>query len=109
VGFFVAGFALLLLALWVSARAAITICVLDVRRGVTRLVRGDLSPGVLADLQDVLANPPVERARLRIVRDAGTAQVHLRGAVPEPQRQRLRNVVGTVPLAKLARGRRRPR
>ncbi|MBV9945777.1 MAG: DUF3634 family protein [Myxococcales bacterium] len=90
-----------------SARAAITICVLDVRRGVTRRVRGDLSPAVLADVRDVLANPPVERARLRLVLHAGTVQLELRGEVPEVQRQRLRNVIGTVPLAKLARGRAR--
>lgn len=106
-GFFVAGCAVLLLALWMSARAALTICVLDVRKGVTRRVRGRLSPGVLADLQDVLAKPPVERARLRIVRQAGAARLELRGDVPEGQRQRLRNVIGIVPLAKLARGRAR--
>ncbi len=105
--FFIAGCVVLLTALWVSARAAITICVLDVREGVTRRVRGDISPAVLADLRDVLANPPVERARLRIVRDAGTAQLQLHGHVPDAQRQRLLNVIGTVPVAKLARGRAR--
>jgi hypothetical protein len=60
--------AVALAALWWNARAAITIAVLDVENGAIRRVRGGLSPGVLANVADVLANPPVSRGRVRVVR-----------------------------------------
>jgi hypothetical protein len=94
-----------LVALWWSARAALTIAVLDVENGAIRRVRGGISPGVLADLADVLARPPVARGRVRVVRDAGAARVEIRGQVTPEQAQRIRNVIGNVPLVRLARGR----
>jgi len=92
-----------LAALWWSASAAFTIAVLSVENGVIRRVHGGLTPGVLADLADVLAKPPVSRGRVRIVRDAGAARVEVRGAITPEQVQRLRNVIGNVPLVRLAR------
>jgi len=102
---FVACTALALVALWHSARAALTIAVLDVENGVIRRIRGGLAPGVLADLEDVLAKPPVSRGRVRIVRDAGTARVEIHGAITPDQAQRIRNVIGNVPLVRLSRRR----
>jgi hypothetical protein len=94
-----------LTALWWSARAAITIAVLDVENGAIRRIRGGLSPGVLADLEEVVAKPPISRGRVRIVRDAGTARVEIGGEITPDQAQRLRNVIGNVPLVRLARER----
>jgi hypothetical protein len=96
-----------LAALWVSARAAVTVCLLEITAGKVRVVRGGLAPGVLSDIADVVARPTVERATLRIERDRGHARLDLRGSVPSDQQQRLRNVIGSVPLAALARTRRR--
>jgi hypothetical protein len=104
---FIACAVVALMALWWSARAAITIAVLDVEDGAIRRIRGGLSAGVLGDLEDVLAKPPVSRGRVRIVRDAGAARVEIGGEIAPDQAQRLRNVIGNVPLARLARERRR--
>jgi hypothetical protein len=105
----VIGLALLmgLLALGVAARGAITVCVLDVTKGRVSVRRGAISPRALSDIRDVTSKPAVERATLRIVRSAGRAELEIRGLVDADQRQRLRNVVGSTPLAKLANGPRR--
>jgi Protein of unknown function (DUF3634) len=96
-----------LVALYASARAAITVCVLEVVAGQVFVRRGGLASGIRADIEDVVARPKIERATLRIVRDGGSAVLEVKGAVSATQRQQLRNVVGSVPLAKLvnARGR----
>jgi hypothetical protein len=97
-----------LVALYGAARAAITVCVLDVVAGQVFVRRGGLAPRIRAEIEDVVARPKIERATLRIVRDRGSAVLEVKGTVSAAQRQQLRNVVGSVPLAKLAnaRGRR---
>jgi hypothetical protein len=99
--------ALALAALWVSARSAITVCVLEITAGEVIVRTGGLAPRVLADLGDVAARPRIARATLRIVRERGRASLELKGDVPPAQLQQLRNVVGSVPLAALANARRR--
>jgi hypothetical protein len=95
-----------LVALYVSARAAITICVLEIVAGQVFVRRGGLASRIQADIEDVVARPKIERATLRISRDRGAAVLEVKGAVSEAQRQQLRNVVGSVPLAKLVNARR---
>jgi hypothetical protein len=95
------------LALWASARAAVTVCLLEVTGGKVDVRRGSIAPRVLADIEDVVARPAVASATLRVVRNAGRARLEIKGNVSENQKQRLRNVVGALPLAKLANGRRR--
>jgi hypothetical protein len=97
------GFALV----WASARAAITIAVLEIDGGKIRVTRGGLAPRVLQDLRDVVSRPRIESATLRVVRAKDHARVELRGRVGEQQMQRIRNVVGTVKLAQLVNARRR--
>jgi len=93
-----------LVALYGAARAAITVCVLDVVAGQVFVRRGGLAPRIRADIEDVVARPKIARATLRIERARGAAVLKVRGAVSEAQRQQLRNVVGSLPLAKLANG-----
>jgi hypothetical protein len=88
--------------LWFAARGAITVCVAEVRDGRIEVTHGGIAPRVLADLGDVVARPRVKRATLRIVRSRGFADVEARGDLSEAQAQRVRNVIGSVPLAKLA-------
>jgi hypothetical protein len=97
-----------LVALYVSARAAITVCVLDVVAGQVFVRRGGLAPRIRTDIEDVVTRPKIERATLRIIRDRGRALLEVKGAVSAAQQQQLRNVVGSMPLARLmnARGRR---
>ena len=87
--------------LWIAARRHITICVAEVTDGHLRLKQGGLAPGILADLADVLARPRVPRATLRIVRAGGVAELTVHGSVSAAQVQQLRNVIGSVPLARL--------
>jgi hypothetical protein len=98
-----------LLLLWLAARAAITVCVAEVRDGRIEVTRGGIAPTVLADLGDVIAHPPIQRATLRIVRSQGAAELQAHGDLSPAQLQRIRNVIGSVPLAKLVNARARPR
>jgi hypothetical protein len=93
--------ALALAALYRAARRAITIAELAIEHGAVRVVRGGVAPPVLADLRDVARSPPIGDLHVRIVRSSGRASVEFRGRVSEQQAQRIRNVVGSVPLARL--------
>ena len=95
----------MLLALYVAARRAITVAELDIANGRLRVVRGGIAPSILADLRDVAQRPPIRSLRVRIVRSSGRAEVRLSGAVGDDQAQRIRNVVGSVPLARLVNAR----
>lgn len=90
-----------LVALYVASRRAITVAELEIERGAVRVVRGGVVPPVLADLRDIARTPPIQQATIRILRSSGRAEVELRGVVSETQAQRIRNVVGSVPLARL--------
>ena len=92
--------------LWLATRRAVTIAELVVEDGVIRIVRGGIPPSVVADLRDVLSDPPVRVARLRIVRAVRYAEVRIGGEVSASQVQRIRNIIGSVPLARLASARR---
>jgi len=93
--------AIAIAAVYVAARRAITIAELVVDAGVLRVERGGIAPPVLADLRDIAKRPPIKRLRIRILRSSGRAEVQLIGDVTDAQAQRIRNVVGSVPLARL--------
>jgi len=101
------GVAIGLLLVWANARAAITIAIAEVDDGKLQLTRGGLSPRVLDDLRDVVSRPRIKRATVRIVRAKDRARLEVNGSVSEQQMQRLRNVVGNVPLAQLVKAARR--
>ena len=103
----VVGIAGALAFLWLAARDAISVCVIDVKNGRAKLRRGGIAPRILADIGDVVRRPPIARATIRIVRDAGRARMRMTGNASDAQRQQLRNVIGSVPLAKLVNARRR--
>jgi len=95
-----------LFALWLSARGAITICVLEVVDGRVTLTKGALSPRVLSDVEDVLKRPKVKSATIRLSRAKDFAKVDAAGTLTKLQRQQLQNLIGNVPVAKLAGTRR---
>ena len=102
------GVAIGLWLVWSSCFAlAITIAVAEVRDGNLELTRGGLAPRVLGDLRDVVSRPKVKSATLRIVRAKQRARVEVRGEMSEQQAQRVRNVIGNVPLPQLVKARRR--
>jgi hypothetical protein len=96
----------LLGVLYWRAREAITICVIRVRDGRAKIARGGMAPRVFADLADVVRRPRIARATIRVVRNRGYAKVEIDGDASDAQRQQLRNVIGSVPLAKLVNARR---
>lgn len=93
--------ALALAALYVAARRATTVADIAIERGAVRVLRGGIAPSVLSDLADVAKRPRIEAARVHIARSSGRAEVTIRGDVDEKQAQRIRNVIGSVPLARL--------
>jgi hypothetical protein len=101
------GLAILLLLVWSGSRAAITLAVAEIRQGKIAITRGGLAPRVLGDLRDIASRPRIESATLRIVRARDRARVEIRGAVSEAQAQRIRNVIGNVPVAQLVKAPRR--
>jgi hypothetical protein len=101
------GVAALLLLVWRASRNAITIAVAEVHDGKLDVTRGGLSPRVVEDLRDVVSRPKIKSATLRIVRQKDRARIEIHGAVSEQQAQRLRNVVGNVPVAQLVKATRR--
>jgi hypothetical protein len=94
-------------ALFWASRNAVTIAVLEIERGKIRVKRGGIAVRVLADMGDVVRRPRVKKATIRIVRERGFAKLHMKGDLRDAQMQQLRNVVGSVPLAKLVNARRR--
>jgi Protein of unknown function (DUF3634) len=104
---FAGAVAIALLLLYRSARRAITIAELEVDDGGVRIVHGGIAPGVLQDLRDVARRPKISSARITITRASGRAEVRVEGKVSADQAQRIRNVVGSVPLAKLLNAHRR--
>jgi hypothetical protein len=96
-----------LAALYVAASRAVTVAELSIEHGVLRVVRGGIAPAILADLRDVAKSPPIADLEVKIVRASGRAEVRFRGQVSDAQAQRIRNVVGSVPLARLTNARRR--
>jgi phosphoserine phosphatase len=74
---------------------------LSVREGRVLVVRGRIPVGLLADIRDVVAAPPVARATIRAVKESGGAGLIVSGAVDAIRAQRLRNVFGIRPIASL--------
>ncbi len=97
----------LLAILWIAARNATTICVLEIDRGKVAMTRGAIIQRVLTDIGDVVRRPKVTRATVRIVRSRGHAVLEMKGDLSDAQKQQLRNVVGSIPLAKLVNARRK--
>lgn len=101
----VAGAILLFLAaLWFAARRDITVCILRVDNGQIAIADGTISPRVLSDLRDVVRRPAVKSATVRILRGKDHASVEVSGKLTSDQVQQLRNIVGSIPIAKLATG-----
>jgi hypothetical protein len=101
------GVAIGLLLVWANARSAITIAIAEIRDGKLEITRGGLSPRVLGDLRDIASRPRVRSATVRITRAKDHARVEITGDISEQQQQRVRNVIGNVPVAQLVKADRR--
>jgi hypothetical protein len=101
------GVTILLLLVWANARSAITIAVAEIRDGKVEITRGGVSPRVLGDIRDIAARPRIASATVRILRAKDRARVEVSGKVSDVQVQRIRNVVGNVPVAQLVKATRK--
>jgi len=98
--------ALLAAALFVGivaylARRARTLFELEFRDGELTRAFGHLPPSLLDDIVDIEPGPQSGRLVIRCVIDQGHARIVPQGIVTEESLQRLRNVVGRWPLARL--------
>ncbi len=101
-------FTVAVIALVTAVRRWQTLCVLDVVDGVVTITRGGLPPSILSDVKDVAKRrPKMGRARITVRREGGRAYVRFRGGVTDAQAQQIRNVIGSVPLARLRACKRR--
>lgn len=96
----------LLLPLVIAIRRSTELFEIRVSQGKVRFVRGRMPPALLSDLEDALRASPIERAEIRAIRREGRAEIVARGDVSPEALQRVRNVVGTYSLQRIAAGRR---
>jgi hypothetical protein len=88
------------LGLWWFTRTR-EIFVLSVRDGRPLVVRGRIPPGLLADIGAVVARPAVRRATIKALAGEHNARLVCSGDLDEGRVQRLRNVFGVRPVARL--------
>jgi hypothetical protein len=74
---------------------------LSVRHGRVLLVRGRIPPGLLGDIKDAVARPPVLRGTIRAVKEDGGARLTASGGIDEGLAQRLRNIFRLYPVSRL--------
>lgn len=99
---------LLALAAWLVVERANELFVLSVRGGRTILLRGHVPPRLQQEMSDVMRRARVQRSTIRVVRCDSHARVVASG-VDDGTAQRLRNVLGTHPIAALRAKHRLPR
>lgn len=80
--------------------------VLTVRDGAVVRARGAIPEGVLNDVRDVLARTGSSGTVRAMDVGRATAVIELRGSFSPEVAQRLRNVLGNVPITRLRAGRR---
>ncbi|HEU4411489.1 MAG TPA: DUF3634 family protein [Polyangiaceae bacterium] len=100
-----AALGLLALVAYLVLRRANELFAVRVVRGRITTLRGRPPKALLAEWHDVLAQPPpVERAVLRVTVEGRRPMLRVRGELDAARLQRLRNVLGLWPLAKLRPG-----
>ncbi len=95
---------IVLAMLYFAARRHITLCELSITKGKITVARGGISPAVLSDLRDVVRRARVKSGTVRILRAKDHARIEASRDLDRAALQAMRNIVGTVSLAKLATG-----
>lgn len=90
---------LVILGLFLIGRFNEQFC-LSVRNGRVLIVRGRVPASFLADVRDVVKNPPVHNATIRGVREATRTRLHCSG-LDERRAQRLTNAFSIYPQSKI--------
>lgn len=87
----------------IAMRRSTELFVLRVNGGKTRFVRGRIPQSLFDELDDVLRRSDSD-GLLRVYVERGEARIDTRGTFSDGTQQRLRNVIGTVPLQRIRAG-----
>jgi hypothetical protein len=98
---------LLLLAFGYALRRANELFALSAHAGKLQLLRGRLPPALLAEFADIAQRERLDETEIRVLSEAGSPQLLLRGAASPALEQALRNVLGRYPVAQIRAGRAR--
>ena len=90
-----------IVALLLMMRNAAVLFTASIRKGRIVALRGRAPKGLVRDFNDVLRVRPVAEATLKVVSRGGAPALISRGALTEEELQRLRNILGTWPIAKI--------
>lgn len=90
-----------IVALLLMMRNAAVIFTASVRKGRIVALRGRAPKGLVRDFNDVLRARPVPEARIKVVARGGAPALVGSGSLTEGELQRLRNILGTWPIAKI--------
>ncbi|MCL2822491.1 MAG: DUF3634 family protein [Polyangiaceae bacterium] len=85
---------------WVSRNATL-LFEAQVQRGRIVKFSGRAPKRLVRDFNDVLSFRPVPNARIRVCSSSGKAELIVKGDITDSESQRLRNVLGTFPLAQI--------
>lgn len=77
------------------------LCEASVEHGHITHFRGRAPKQLVRDFNDVLRQRPVTTATIRIQSSAGIPELVVSGDVVDAESQRLRNVLGTFPIARI--------
>jgi hypothetical protein len=88
------------LALWWFTRTGELFCI-SVRHGKVLVVRGRVPAGLLQDIAKMMTSPTVKRATIRGLKTEHGGRIVFSGQIDEGRQQRIRNVFGLYPAAKL--------
>jgi hypothetical protein len=95
--------ALFAVPLSIAIRRSTELFVLDVDAGRTTLRRGRLPQALFRDIVEVFQSTQAQ-GRLRVIVEQQVPTLDMRGRADEYTLQRLRNLVGAYPLAKIRAG-----
>ena len=99
--------ALFAVPLGIAIRRSTELFVLEINRGQIKLRRGRLPLALFREIAEVVKSSGIT-GRLRVIVEQQAPTLDLRGGGDAATLQRLRNVVGTYPLAKIRAGNMRP-
>jgi hypothetical protein len=97
---------LVVIGLWLLLRRANELCMIRIRHGGVRLVRGRAPSRLLHDIGEIARRAEATDARVRIVSESGSPAVYASGSIADATLQQLRNVVSEHRVPHFRTGRR---
>lgn len=91
---------LLVVGLWWFTRTGELFCI-SVRDGKVLVVRGRVPGGMLSELREVVARPPIKRGTIRALKTEHGGRLTFSGGIDEGRQQRMRNIFALYPASQL--------